>query len=249
MTTLLSPLKNGSFEQGWETLSAPRPGNQQPRHWELGYVPVGGGLYDDERTKAALIPECVHKLAGQLPPHEQIGAVGALILGGEHTYKVFGGAAFGVELSQWVRAPARSRWRLTVPVLAVFPQHGFDPWGGESGVFVQTEANQTSADWHGGWANLHQMGYRHWHEHVVEFEMPLTGLAHVRIRLKAKGGASVDYFVDGVRMEAVGAVSSPPIPAPPVTQGGVVRVTAPQGWRVVQEVGDVPAVRFEGVAW
>lgn len=233
-------IKNGSFEQGWVTLAdGMRDGNQEPAGWQLSYVAVGETLYDDETTTAEMVAECVHKFAVQLPPDEQVGAERELIWpdGGQTVYKAFGNQPFGVELSQTVRLPAGSRWRLSVPVQVVHPPD-VDPWSAESGVFVQGNQSEHSRDWLGRWANLGTMGHRAWYEHVVKFIVPMSGVVRVRIRLKVKWAMAIDFFVDGVQMEAMGEVSSPPIPAPPVARGGVVRVTLPPSWTVEQVIGD-----------
>ena len=76
--------------------------NQQPDGWELNWLDVGETIYDASE-KVTGVPECVHKLSNQLPAHERESGSGALILGGETTYKIFNSAAiFGAQLRQVV---------------------------------------------------------------------------------------------------------------------------------------------------
>ncbi len=78
---IISLLENGSFEdEGWTDLSP--VGNQQPVSWTLTWVEPGELLYDSDNDRAEVIPECVHKGSDQLPPDEQLGTPGALILDG-----------------------------------------------------------------------------------------------------------------------------------------------------------------------
>ncbi|MCP5094394.1 MAG: hypothetical protein GY943_02445, partial [Chloroflexi bacterium] len=83
-------LKNGSFTEGWTDMP-PAPGNlinQQPNGWKLRWIEQDESLFGTG-DKATGVPECVHKLAKQLPANEQLGAKDALILAGDTTYKIF----------------------------------------------------------------------------------------------------------------------------------------------------------------
>ena len=191
-------LKNGNFSEEWETLPAlPEAGflrNQRPNHWQLEWLKPGNPLYDDPNSRVQGIPECVHKLSEQLPPHEQLGAANALILDGKATYKIFSfGAAFGAALSQTVTGlQPGSQAMLTVPIQVHL--HGeTDDYGAESSVWVNGE---------GGWVNGKVMGDRKWYEHKVEFTVPDNGTAEIVIRVKSKWNKAKDFFFDGIKLAA-----------------------------------------------
>jgi murein DD-endopeptidase MepM/ murein hydrolase activator NlpD len=209
-------LQNGSFSAGWETLPAlPEAGflqNQRPNGWQLVWLRKGESLYDDPNSQAEGIPECVHKLSTQLPADEQLGATNALILAGDATYKVFSPLiAFGAMLSQTVSGlQPGTQAVLTVPVRV--HQHGdTDPYGAESGVWV----NGT-----GQWVNADLMGERKWYYHKVEFAVPANGVAEIVIRVKSKWNKPKDFFFSNVQLQAETAVLAPPpartpTPTPP----------------------------------
>ncbi len=187
-------LKNGTFTEGW--MDMPPVGNlinQQPNGWILRWVEPGNSLFG-AGDKAGGVPECVHKLAGQLPANEQLGAKDALILAGTSTYKVFhAGSPFGVELKQVVTGlKPGSKATLVVPILAVLYDET-DPFGAESGVWVNGQ---------GEWINGGQMGNRKWHRHKVTFTVPDNGTAIIEIRVKSKWPRKKDFFIDGITLEA-----------------------------------------------
>lgn len=226
-------LKNGSFTQGWTDM--PPAGvliNQQPNHWTLRWLEPGESLFGAS-DKAQGIPECVHKLANQLPPNEQLGAPDALILEGDTTYKIFHATSpFGAELMQTVEGlkPGTTA-KLTVPIQVHL--HGeTDPYGGESGVWVNGE---------GRWVNCHEMGDRNWYNHEFTFTVPDRGTADIVIRVKSKWFRGKDFFFDGIKLEATEAEDGP-APIETVEQGGVVRISVPTGVEVVTEAGDDPNV-------
>ena len=236
-------LKNGAFTQGWTDLP-PAPGNltnQQPKGWQLRWVEPGQTLYDSN-DKASGVPECVHKLARQLPPNEQRGAKDALILVGDTTYKIFHfGAPFGAELKQTVTGlKPGSKARLTVPILAVLYGET-DPFGAESSVWVNGE---------GEWVNGDRMGNRKWFRHLREFTVPENGTAELVIRVKSKWPRKKDFFMDGIELEAVaqteGDTGTPgddsPGPGVPTPSQSVVNVTVPQGMRVISAVSNEPGL-------
>lgn len=187
-------LKNGTFTEGWMDL--PPYGNlinQQPNGWILRYVEPGNPLFG-AADKAGGVPECVHKLARQLPPNEQLGAKDALILAGDTTYKIFHASSpFGVELKQVVTdLKPGSEATLTVPILAVLYSDP-DPYGAESGVWVNGQ---------GVWVNSGQMGNRSWHHHKVTFTVPDNGTAIIEVRVKSKWPRPKDFFIDGIVLKA-----------------------------------------------
>jgi hypothetical protein len=238
-------LRNGSFEEGWTDLP-PAPGhliNQQPQGWTLRWIEPGESLFGANDT-AGGVPECVHKLAHQLPPNEQPGGPDALILEGTTTYKIFhANAAFGAELKQTVTGlrPGSSA-TLTVPILAVL--HGEpDPFGAESGVWVNGE---------GQWVNGGTTGNRNWFTHTCQFTVPENGQAEVVIRVKSKWPRPKDFFVDHVRLQAETGEAKrgdvPPIPDP--LRPGVV-LNVPENVQVItstaKDIGAVIIIAPEGL--
>ena len=187
-------LKNGTFTEGW--MDMPPYGNlinQQPNGWVMRWIEPGNSLFG-AGDKAGGVPECVHKLADQLPANEQLGAKDALILAGDSTYKVFhAGSPFGVELKQVVAGlKPGSEATLVVPILAVLYDEP-DQYGAESGVWVNGD---------GQWVNGGQMGNRKWHRHALTFTVPDNGTAIIEIRVKSKWPRPKDFFIDGITLEA-----------------------------------------------
>ena len=195
----LGSLQNGSFEEGWTDLP-PAPGhliNQQPTGWDYYWIEPGEPLFDSTDVSRG-VPESIHKLASQLPPHEQPGGSSALILDGEAVYKIFhAGAAFGGELSQTVEnLPAGSVWRLRVPV-QVHLNGEADPYGAESSVWINDV---------GGWVNGFAMGDRQWYVHEQMVVVPDNGRVHIQIRVKSKWDRPKDFFIDDVQLEQIESV-------------------------------------------
>jgi hypothetical protein len=184
------PLRNGNFEEGWETIQF---GNQRPNFWQISWVQPGEPLYDSP-DKATGVCECVHKLITQLPPEEQPGGSDPLILDGEVTYKMFSAAAaFGTELKQSAGGlTPGEEYRLTVPLRLHYDlDKETDPYAAETGVWV---------DDIGDWANLEDMGYRKWCKHEVTFTAPEDGNVEVVVRVKSKYPSYKDFFMDAVRL-------------------------------------------------
>lgn len=234
-------LLNGSFTEGWEDLPpVGRLINQRPKGWTLRWVEPGESLFGADDL-AAGVPECVHKLAAQLPEHEHEGRPDALILEGGVTYKIFhANAPFGAELSQVVAGlQPGSQMVLTVPVL-VCRHKDNDPWGAETGVWVNDQ---------GSWVNSGDMGDRKWHSHVVAFTVPADGRAQIAVRFKSKWPLPKDFFIDRVRLElaevpvakskngstpeAMQAEAARPLTPP-------IRIEVPPGVRLVTAEGDDP---------
>lgn len=185
------PLRNGSFENGWVDL--PPVGsliNQQPTNWTLSWVPEGEPLYD-ANDLAGGVPECVHKLSWQLPEDEQLGGPNALILHGEATYKIFHSAApFGAELRQTITGlTPGAAYLLQVPILVTLNGDP-DPFGAESGVWV---------DGVGDWVNADVMGDRTWYTHQQTIVVPADGSLEVVIQVKTKWNGK-DFFIDGAAL-------------------------------------------------
>jgi hypothetical protein len=188
-------ITNGSFEEGWTDLP-PTSGwlvNQQPVGWTLTWVEPGQPIYDSTDV-AGGIPECVHKLAEQLPPDEQPGGPDALILDGTTTYKIFhGGSAFGAQLQQTITGlrPGQNA-ALTAPIRAHL--HGDPDWhGAEFGVWVNGV---------GHWLPAGAVGDRTWGRPTVYFVVPDDGVVEVVIRVKSKWPRAKDFFIDNVTLVA-----------------------------------------------
>ncbi|MCC6604469.1 MAG: hypothetical protein IT327_14765 [Anaerolineae bacterium] len=234
-------LKNGSFTEGWTNL--PPYGtliNQQPNGWTLRCINPGESLFG-AGDAAGGVPECVHKLADQLPPNERLGGKDALILAGDTTYKVFhAGSSFGVELKQVVTGlKPGSEATLVVPVLAVLYDDP-DPYGAESGVWVNGE---------GEWANGGKMGSRKWYRHMLTFSVPGNGTAVIEIRLKSKWARKKDFFIDGITLEAEAAADNivPIILPDPIVipddnkmPATAVSIKLPPGMKLVTAVSNEP---------
>ncbi len=236
-------LKNGSFSEGWDDLP-PAPGfliNQQPKGWILNWVEPNESLFG-AGDAARGVPECIHKLADQLPPNEQLGAEKALILVGDTTFKIFhANSAFGAQLSQTVTGlKPGSQATLTVPVLAIVYDDP-DPFGAESGVWVNGE---------GEWVNSGRMGNRQWYKHKLTFDVPDDGTAVIDIRVKSKWMRPKDFFIDGITLKATADSTPPPViadppeqpPVQPPTETAVdtVKVQVPDGVKVVTAVSNEP---------
>lgn len=247
-------LQNGSFEEGWTDLP-PVSGNlinQQPQGWTLRWIEPGESLFG-ANDQAGGIPECVHKLAHQLPPNEQPGGPDALILDGSATYKIFhSGAAFGAELTQTVSGlTPGSQATLTVPILAVLYGET-DPFGAESGVWVNGE---------GAWVHSGTMGNRNWFEHEVTFTVPDDGQVEIAIRVKSKWPRPKDFFLDHIRLEAETTGSQRgddplipdpvrPVPGEPGSGRQQLSLAVPRGLPVVtakaRNIGSVIVIVPEG---
>jgi len=189
-------LVNGSFEEGWTNVPY-LPGNllnQQPNGWNLSWIEPGQPLYNPDYV-ADGVPECVHKLADQLPPNEQPGGPDALILDGTHTYKVFFGGAglFGAELRQTVTDLIPGETVTLIVPIQVHQQMGTPDhvWHAYSGVWL----NNT-----GDWLVAGQAGDRTWYEHQVTVTVPDNGEVEVVIRFQTLLPVPFDYFIDDVRL-------------------------------------------------
>jgi hypothetical protein len=180
-------LRNGSFEEGWSDVNE---SIQAANHWSISWIPNGQLIYDETGLYATGAPEFTHKLAHQLPPHEQPCQPEALILDGVTVYKIFnGGHAWGGELRQTVSglSPGMSV-KLTVPVLTTEDEY----YSSASGVWINGA---------GGWVWAGDMGYRNWYVHQHTTTVPANGQVEVVIRLKRKWFGGADFFVDDIRLE------------------------------------------------
>lgn len=234
-------LLNGSFTEGWEDLPpAGKLVNQRPTGWTLRWVEPGESLFGAPDV-AGEAPECVHKLAAQLPEKEREGGSDALILEGGVTYKIFHAkAAFGAELSQAVAdlVPG-TEMVLTVPILCGRHKDD-DPWGAETGVWVNGA---------GDWVNAGAMGDRKWYSHTVRFTVPADGRALIAVRFKSKWALPKDFFIDRVTLEpaaapaakgANGATAEAALAGAEQILSAPIRIEVPPGIRLVTAEGDDP---------
>lgn len=205
---------NGSFEDGWSDL--PPTGNagwlvnQKPNKWELEILPPGEKLWDSEDIVKGE-PECVHKLATQLPDNERPGEVDALILDGTTVYKIFhSGASFGAKLSQTITGlKPGSTATVKVPIRCHRPKSDDDPYEAE---FKLTTNGQ------GGWWNASKMPHRKWVYRTQERVVPDDGVLTVEIYVKSKWPRPTDFFLDNITVNAeVAEPNIPPVdpPEPP----------------------------------
>lgn len=232
-------LKNSSFENGWTDVYAGNDfghlTNQQPTDWRLRWLWPGESLFGSDEAHG--VPECVHKLADQLPPNERPGGSDPLILDGEAVYKVFhNGAAFGAELWQVVSGLVPdSVARITVPVR--IHAHGEkdnpDSYAAESGVWLLDEWEMQDdmlipVHGDGDWEPLSRErqwkiipgvkpdGWM-WFVHEEQITVPDSGEICVLVRVKSKWDKPVDFFIDDLTLEADGdGTEPPPIEPPPV---------------------------------
>jgi len=193
---------NKSFEDGWENIYAGNGlTNQQPSGWLIDWVEIGDPLYASSADKANGVPEMVHKQADQLPPDEQPGQPGELILDGNNVYKIFHAqASFGATLSQVVIGlKPNTTGTIKVPVNVHY--HGAtDPWGVEVGVFVNDG---------GQWFNT-TLKDKEWNYLDVSFDVDNRGEAHVEIYVKSKWNSPKDFFIDDISFDAIPTDGPPP---------------------------------------
>ena len=194
-------LNNGSFEDGWDDVGTGTPLiNQQPRGgWGLSWAAIGDELPGSSDV-ARGIPECVHKHKNQLPPHQQLGQPGALILEGEFVYKIFhAGASFGAKLEQTITGlEPGSPVELTVPV-NLHRHNDADPWSAEVGVFVNDS---------GSWVN--SLPDDAWVDIPVNATADADGNAIVEIFVKSKWDTPKDFFIDNITFVGTPATDPPP---------------------------------------
>ncbi len=190
-------LKNGSFEEPWRDM--PPAGslvNQEPAGWRLKWLEPGQLIWNSDVT-AKGVPECVHKLAEQLPPDEQPGGPAALILQGEATYKIFhANQPFGAELRQTVSGLAPGTRGMVKTPIQIKVHGTSDPWAAESGLWINNI---------GRWKNLEASKSGTWYIHAQSFVVPDSGVIEIVIRVKSKWPIAVDFFIDQVEMEGVPA--------------------------------------------
>lgn len=180
-------IKNGSFESGWRDIQAGvNLINQEPHRWTL-YTHNEFGT-----------PECVHKLAHQLPPNERPNAANALILDGTAVYKLFRGAGrWSATLSQTVRLERGRMYQLTVPVQCHWQRD--KPWERDVtratvNLFVDDVkvATVNGAD-------------RQWLYASATFEALADSVTiDIEFNGNPPDGVGVDWFVDHVQLAATG---------------------------------------------
>ena len=213
MTNLL---ENGSFERGWRDVLVPGTStiNQEPDGWTLTWLNPGDPLRsadwvgpDDEPLYlfAETIPECCHKLNYQLPPDQQFGGVDAVVLEGEHVFKVFSSVrAFGVRLMQVVNGLEPGR-RVVFEVPARVHHHG----DGSPGAAVW-RIGIDHAD--GPWLTFHEdFNDREYLTFGMDATVADDGVMLVCIDLESRALAGIDFFIDNVRLRYL---DDDPLPIP-----------------------------------
>jgi len=202
MTNLL---QNPSFENGWHQTN-PDSGNQTPNRWALTWRDNGDTMYsagafpgEDAPAIDAVIaaPECVHKLAAQLPPDEQLGAPHALILDGDVTYKIFR-VGFSATLSQNLTVTPGARVRFSAPIQA--HHHGDGSYGACA---VRVCVNETCSAWATFSGGLPDPANPAWVTLTIEAEIPESGACIVAIDCEGRAVAPIDFFIDAVALEVI----------------------------------------------
>ena len=210
MTTIINP----SFESlDWtDILSGPASSNQQPEGWELTWLrPTVGDikgeqLWDSSNPDdvATGIPECVHKLAEQLPPSQQPGGSDALILDGVVVYKAFSATAkFGAQLRQVVTGLEPGSLAV-VDVPVQIHRHGDeDKYAAEVGV------------WANGSGVWKQPPDKTWDSFTTWGTVDADGKVEILIRFKSKWALPKDFFIDDIGYSFVPASVEPEEPEEP----------------------------------
>jgi len=194
-------LLNGSFEDGWST--DPLTGRQIPHHWSVicrqpGVAMMSAGVFPSEDPPVidtvTAIPECVHKLAWQLPPDEQLGGTHALILDGQTTYKVFG-HAFSATLSQVVSVPFGSTIFFNVPIQV--HHHGDGSWGACAARVCIDVLCTSWYTFHSGFPDPENPGWAMLRigTTVIDAETLLS------IDFEGRAQADVSFFTDAITLE------------------------------------------------
>lgn len=191
-------ISNFSFEEGWQDmLPSGSLINQQPNHWSLFITPLGELIFDTGLV-ANGIPECVHKLNSQLPDNEKLGGENALILDGQHVYKVFHrGAKFGVQLSQIVRGLEPNRKvKIVVPINC-----HFDELGGNEPDDIEVRVKLTNGD--RAYLLKESMTNREWANIEATGTTDENGDLLVLIRFIARWEHPRDFFIDAIELDYV----------------------------------------------
>ena len=217
---MVNLLQNPSFENGWHQTS-PNSGNQTPDAWELTWLDLGApllssGAFPGEDAPiidvAQFVPECVHKMAWQLPQDEWLGAPDALILDGTTTYKIFG-VAFGATLAQTVTATPGAVVTLRVPVQV--HHHGDGSYGACA---VRARLGDAATAWATFGDGLPDPDDPEWVTLELTATVPASGAITAALDCEGRALAPVDFFIDAVSLEAIEP------PTPPEPQRGAPRV-------------------------
>lgn len=217
-------LKNGSFEDGWLTLP-PLPNslkNQQPNGWTLQIAEPGQPAWDfrNQKENIPLVPdgwpECVHKLASQLPPPQRPGGPDALILDGVVVYKIFSRSdKFAAALSQSFTEAKATRYVLPVNVHYQGPVNADSPDTAQLQIWVNGSKVKTML--------VADLPDRQWV--YPEFAAP-KGVVRVEIRVASIWKMGVDFFFDHIH--PIGIVEPPPPPPTPTVNYVVKAHLTPQ---------------------
>lgn len=190
-------LQNGSFEDGWLDIPAGATLNQEPIGWRITWLQPGQPLRHcedlpgDTEATARTVPECVHKLADQLPPHEQPGGSDPLILDGETVYKVFAAyGSFSARLSQVLRVEPGALVTVTVPVRV--HQHGNGDYGA---AYWHVELGASASSW---LTFKRDFDDRVWTTVSITARALDDGTLPLVITFESHTIAGIDFFIDNV---------------------------------------------------
>jgi len=205
-------LKNGSFEDGWIDVPAGSTINQEPKYWRLSWKAVGAPLTSiepdlpgDTESVVQTVPECVHKLAIQLPPNERPTGADPLIIDGRTVYKVFAAyGAFAARLEATIVAEPGAVVSVTVPVRV--HQHGNGDYGA---AYWRAALGATVGDW---LTFKRDFDDRTWTRCSLKARVPESGLMTLSIEFESHTIAGIDFFIDDVRAEVVDEPQPEPNP-------------------------------------
>lgn len=240
--TAVNRLTNGSFEDGWEDVNYNGLVNQRPEGWALACALPGESAFGainhktGEPAKATAVPECIHKLARQLPPSEQPGGEDALILEGTAVYKIFAANnAFAARLGQIVTGlEPGAEVQAIVPVRVHYHDALNEPDDVEVWVEINDERMVVLAE---------DLPHRTWIHIVAQGVADAEGTAVVRVTVVTKWRNSRDFFFDDLRLVVLEG-ETPPIetlPYPPEVTHVILRpqsLTGAQWERLRQLMGE-----------
>jgi hypothetical protein len=241
-------LFNSDFSDGWQDVAYGNLINQQPNGWQL-VLPEPDELAfgavnrkTGELATVTAVPESIHKLIDQLPPHEQPGGADPLILSGTAVYKIFAmNNAFAGRLVQTVRGLApNAKVSLEVPVRV----HYHDDLNEPDDVEVWVEVNGHKVEY---WAT--GLPHRTWVTVKVDGKTDADGTAVVTVTVITKWRNSRDFFIDDLRLTVIeddNVAPPPPVVSPPYPPETTHVVLRPQNL-TAEQAGFLQALMTQGI--
>jgi hypothetical protein len=196
--------RNPSFEMGWRDL--PPVGsliNQEPLHWNLSWINPGEPM-PITGVEVQGVPECVHKLASDLPLDEQPGGADPLILDGNTVFKVFhAGATYSVLLSTVIQTKINSVYSAVVPIRTHW-HAGPNP--DYSNCYVHVFVNSLHVDTFDGTS----IQDRQWFYYNLDFTSSSDTTTFSLILQQTYPLAGLDFFIDALDMREIDSPVAPP---------------------------------------